>query len=202
MTYELRSVAPRYGANFAAGWSFASFRDDSQISEGIAWFTRWDQLRLLPISHVGCVAGQESVIEAVRGKGVVETPLESYFNDPHAHIFFRKPIGWTPELGRRIVSMVRTQLGARYDTSLIKAHLAVGTFFGHWISKLSADALELWLCRLFNASDAWICSELMVWAMQQFEEFDSKGVLAHMPCTVTPPEYIWDVELFKMFEKV
>jgi hypothetical protein len=201
MRYEIKAVTPVYGVNYAAGWSFASFRENNKLSHGIAWFTRWDQMSQLPVSHVGFVAGPNSVIEATREKGVVETPIGNYFDDPHVHIYFRKPRGWTPDLGKRIAAMAMIQIGDSYDTALIKAHLAAGTFLGHWISKFSDDALELWLCNKFNDPDAWICSELCAWTMQQFEAFDRKGVLAHMPCTVTPPEYIWDQYLFKPLEQ-
>lgn len=201
MTYELKSVLPAWGTNYGEGWSFGTFRDDAVVSSGIAWFTRWDGGGYPPVSHVGLVKDHATVIEADMKRGVVETPLDKYFDDPHVHIYFRKPRGLDRDSAIRITTLAESQLGAKYDKGLIRAHLMSGTFLGRWIDLLTDQGLQTWLSRRMDDPDQWICSELTAWVMQGVPRYCNLGCLRRPACTITPVEYCWDAEIFKGFEQ-
>jgi len=199
MLYEVRSVEPVFGKNYDAGWSFGTYKDESFISSGIAWFTRWDEQGPLPVSHVGIVVSENHVIESHRTTGVAEAPLEKYFNDPHTHIYFRKPRDLDQKTVSRLSAALVSQLGAKYDMGLIKAHLLAGTFLGHWLDELVHGRLEQWLCQVSETEGAFICSELTAWAMQQ-TKYDGVGCLEFPACTISPAQYIWDSEIFTPYQ--
>jgi hypothetical protein len=196
MTHELTSVEPKYGVNYKVGYSFGTFNDKSFISKGIAWFTRFDYANMPKVSHVGFVADEATALESHASTGVSLNHLAEYFDDPHTHIFFRKPHPWTEDMGGYLIKRGMAKLGAKYDFGLIKAHLIAGTFLGHGINHLSNGRFEKWLCKVMNSKSKWICSEFCTWAMQGFPEWCGKGILSQKAYTVTPREYIWDLELF------
>jgi hypothetical protein len=97
-------LAPSYGDNYDLGYiGFTSpVTQQDVISVGIAYFEGYDRLIDIAVTHVFIVTGENTCIEALMGKGVVEDPLQPYFDDPKTHIFFRKPADYTKEIGHRI----------------------------------------------------------------------------------------------------
>jgi hypothetical protein len=105
-SHDIVSVLPEFGVNYNVGYIGFTYTDNSFISKGIAWFTRWAKGENLdvpnvPLSHVIVVTGPDTCAEATVPRSK-ETPIQEYFDAPHTHIFFRKPVGWTDDLGKRI----------------------------------------------------------------------------------------------------
>ena len=127
------SLIPIWGDNYRAGFVGFTFKDGSFVSDGIAYFTRWDRMTDFKASHTLIVSGPDACIEA-QGRGVVEAPLSHYFDNLSYAIAFRKPKGWTPALGKRIVKAAREHVGKKYDYALIVGnaitHSVAGRIFG------------------------------------------------------------------------
>jgi len=196
MNNNITSVMPEFGVNYKAGYSFGTFRLDSENSYGIAWFTRWDNPGDILCSHVGFVSENGGSIESIMKEGVIESNLDKYFDDPHTHIFFRKPRRYTNEIGKAICDKAKELLGKPYDKDLIKAHALSGTYIGHLLSMMTDDELNQWLEERMNDPNAFICSEMCAWTMQQFPEFAGLGCLTKPACTINPVQYIADSEIW------
>ena len=186
---------PEFGVNYKPGYSFGTFRSDL-ISYGIAWLTRRDNPGERLCSHVGFVSEDGGALHSIMGKGVVEENLDQYFDDPHTHIFFRKPRHYTNQLGLNICAEARKLLGKPYDKKLIAAHAMTGSLIGRVLNLMTDEAFERWLEEKLNSPDAWLCSEYTTWTMQQIPEVSGLGCLTRESCTINPSQYIFDPEIW------
>lgn len=193
---EIQSLEPRYGDNYKLGYIGFSFNDASIVSKGIAYLTRWTRLGDVRVSHALVVAGDGVCVEAQIERGVVERPLANYFDDPHSHLFFRKPRGYTPELGGRIAASARGQVGAGYDRWLLVAQAMQGCFLGRWVRAVLGDRPDVAVSRFLNDPNRWICSELAAFALDSQPEYRDKGILRQPDFTIDPQELFEDAELF------
>lgn len=194
---EIQSREPCYGDNYKAGYIGFSFNDASVVSNGIAYLTRWTRMSEVKVSHALVVAGDGVCIEAQMKTGVAEQPLANYFDDPHYHLFFRKPRGYTPDIGGRIAAAAKGQVGAGYDKWLIVAQAMQGCFLGRWVRAVFGDKPDERVSRFLNRPDKWICSELAAYALDAQPEYRDKGVLKKPDFTIDPQELFEDAELFE-----
>lgn len=200
MKLQITSLEPNYRVNYNVGYIGFTFRNKNIISEGIAYFTRWQRLSDIKVSHVLVVSGKNKCVEAL-AKGVKETKLTDYFNDPHTQIFFRKPLGYSRQLGQRIASAAKKQLGKKYDKWLIAAHMLHGSFLGRWVNGIFDGKPDLYVSRLLNHKDKWICSELASFALDSQPEFTDKGVLEKPDFTIDPQQLFEDQTIFTPWHK-
>jgi hypothetical protein len=89
---EIQSLEPRYGDNYNAGYNGFSFNDESIVSKGIAYLTRWTRMSEIRVSHALVVAGDESASRR-KWKGRGGAVARHLFRRSHDHLFFRKPWG-------------------------------------------------------------------------------------------------------------
>ena len=197
MILEVKSVEPVYGKTYRPGYIGFQFQDDSVVSDGIAYFTRWDKLSNFPVTHTFIVSCKNECIEAHLENGVQCSTLDERFADPHCHVVFRKPIGLTIDIGSSIVYAAASQLGDKYDKSLIIAQAFEGTFTGRVLRKMYGAKLEKILNRLFDHTDRWICSELASYALDEQPEYHDKGCLLKPNGMVSPQELFEDRVLFQ-----
>ena len=97
----------RFGADYATGY-IGFTRVSGMVSRGVAYFERWNRLGTIPVTHALVVSGENECIEAHIDEGVARVSLAKYFEDPGCRIFFRRPRGWTAELGGRIAATAAT----------------------------------------------------------------------------------------------
>jgi len=193
----IKSVQPIFGdngGNYDVGYVGFCYTDNSFISQGIAWFTRWDKEHMPPVSHTFIVTGSNSCIEA-QAKGVVPADLTQYFNTPHVHVFFRKPVGWTLDLGNKIVAKGASKIGVRYNFASIITDLIAGSTIGHYLNKWFNN----WPNKIVSYSVGWIgmvCSTFVAWTLQQFDEFKLLGCLQLPARIITPQQLADDDTLF------
>ena len=200
MSMQVTSIKPKYRDNYNVGYIGFTFRDKNIISEGIAYFTRWERMSDIKVSHALIVTGKNKCIEAIP-EGVVETDLSSYFNDPHTQIFFRKPAGYDEVLGKRIAAAIKNQVGKKYDKWLIAANMLHGSFLGRWVNTMFQGKPDLYVSKLLNDKDKWICSELAAFAMDSQPEFTDKGILEKPDFTIDPQELFEDQTIFTPWHK-
>lgn len=167
------------------------------VSAGVAFAERWNRRGQTKVSHTLVVSGPDECIEAHLDEGVARVSLDKYLDDPKCRIFFRQPRGWNPELGARIVSAAATQIGCRYNTSLILAQAAADTWFGHWCNRL----MRLWpdriISKMLDRRRHWICSQLVAFALARQPEFQGRGILRQPLDTIDPQQLFEDNELFE-----
>ncbi|MEI6209759.1 MAG: hypothetical protein WCP20_23485 [Desulfuromonadales bacterium] len=137
MLADYKIVAPEFNKNYTIGSIGFSYNVTSPVSKGIAWFTRWDRMSDIKVSHALVVTGANECVEASASKNRVGcASLDEYFNDEHCLIFFRKPVHLTSEIAQKIVQTAKEQVGKRYDYSLIAAQAVTGSFIGHLINDI------------------------------------------------------------------
>lgn len=167
------------------------------VSAGVAFAERWNRRGDIKVSHTLVVSGPDECIEAHLDEGVARVSLDKYLGDPNCRIFFRQPRDWNPELGARIASAAATQIGCRYNTSLILAQAAADTWFGHWCNRV----LRRWPDRIFSKAldrrGHWICSQLVAYALAQQPEFHERGILCQPLDTIDPQQLFEDDQLFE-----
>lgn len=200
-SHEIVSVLPEFGVNYNTGYIGFTYNDDSFISKGIAWFTRWDQGKNpdvpdVPLSHVVVVTGNGSCAEATTPRSK-ETPLAEYFNDPHVHIFFRKPVTWTEDLGKRISWSALCRVGATYGYTSIVGHAIANSFFGKALGFVTFGLTTKAFKRAFDKKNQFICSEYAALAMQDQAELKGKGVLKQKACEIDPQMLFTDKVIFE-----
>lgn len=200
MSLEIRSVVPKFEDNYDVGWIGFQFTDNSFVSNGIAWFERWDRLGDIRVSHCFVVSGYNKCIEAL-AHGVTESTLEERFADPHVHVFFRVPLTWDQKLGESIVASAREHLGHKYGYALIVAHFLASTLIGRLVNKLTGGWPNRLMTRICNGRLSEICSELMALAMQAQPRLSTLGCLARPAREVRPQVLFEDGLVFQPWKK-
>lgn len=153
----LEDIDPKFNDNYKPGYFGFTFDNNSFISKGIIWFTKKPD-HLVKVSHVFIVEHDGYGIEATLNKkvdGVHRFEIQQYFNNPHTHVFFKKPRGLKPEYTDLILAEANRRIGNKYDSPLFAG------FVLRWILKPLENST--WLRRkpsIFNSSNKDICSEL------------------------------------------
>lgn len=203
MKQIIKSVPPQFADNYRRGWAGFTFHDDSFVSNGIAWFSRPDLLDLgdRKASHTLIVSGFDSCIEA-QPKGVVESDLAKYFNDPHCHVFFRCPVGYTEEMGDIIVDAAAAHIGDGYGYGLIVADALAGSIAGRILNKLLFNLPHRLVSGWLDGRKQEICSELVALALQSVPALARLGCLTQPARMITPVMLAFDDQVFLPLRKL
>jgi hypothetical protein len=194
---------PVYGdgpnANYNIGYIGFSgvIGNPGPVSQGIAYFERWEKMSNISVSHALVVTGENECVEAIIGRGVARDPLDAYFNNPQARIFFRKPKGYTSDIGAAIAKVAQSQVGLKYDDILLGAFLLRGTFLGHWIEQLFGNQPAANVNDLMHTQHKWICSELAAYCMEEQPQYTNQGVLANHVDAIDPQDLFEDNVIFE-----
>ena len=194
------SLIPVWGDNYRPGFIGFTFKDGSFVSNGIVFFTRWERMSDFKASHVLVVSGENACVEA-QGSGVVEAPLSHYFDDLSYAIAFRKPKGWTPEMGERIVKAAREHVGKKYGYALIVGNAVTHSTAGRLLHKLTKGWTTRVVSKWFDGANAEICSETVALALQTQPELKNLGCLKQPANTITPQQLFEDNEVFEPWKK-
>lgn len=192
----VQSLEPRFGENYKPGFIGFTHTGSSLLSRGIAHFTRWSRLSDIHVSHVLVVTGENECVEALATRGVVKSPLDTYFNDPKTQIFFRKPRKCSAAIGQRIAESALAQAGTKYDRLLVAARMLEGSFLRRWLGSHFRGTPEHFVSRLLNRDNRWICSELAAYCLDCQPEYVDRGILAKPSCAINPQELFEDSEIF------
>jgi len=202
MTPKFKTISPEFHTTHDIGYIGFTYFDESFVSRGIAYYTRWSRLSEITVSHALIVTGENECIEALAEKNrVTKSPLEKYFRNPKCAIFFRKPFQWSEEIGNRISTTALTQNGTKYDYNLIAADMVRGSFIGHLISGCFKGRKSDILTKLLNDDKRWICSELAAYALDEQPEYKDRGILNKEAATITPQELFEDATVFTPWSK-
>jgi hypothetical protein len=195
MTQQTTSAVPVFGVNYEAGYIGFVFEDDSFISAGIAWFTRWDRGNLPPVSHTLIVTGKNACVEA-DAPGVLRANLTQYFAAPHAHIFFRKPRDFSAAMAGIICQEAFSHVGDKYDFALIASDAVAASFLGHWLNRWTNNWPNRSLSWLLDSRGAEVCSELAAMCLQKVPGLARRGCLPWPARMITPQQLAGDDEVF------
>ena len=97
-----------------------------------------------------------------------------------------------------MIDRAEQELNSEYDLRLIAAHATAGTMLGHFLNRLSQGQLEKHITQLLNTQDAWICSELIAYCLDQ-DPYKDQGILKEPWETISPQELFED-PLGQLFE--
>lgn len=204
VNYAIESKTPQYGVNYNAGYIGFTFNDESFISEGIAYFTRWDRLSNIPVSHALIVVAENTCIEALMGEGVRINSLDKYFWEKNTHIFFRKPMSITENVTREIVQTAQKEVGATYASGLIVNDMIRSTFLGHLLDELTHDKIFDGLSMVLDKSGSFICSELAAYCLKSAKSwpYNNVGVLSRPASAITPQALFSDSVIFEQWKSL
>lgn len=196
----VKSIQPQYGVNYGPG--YVGFTNDGDfVSEGIAYFERWDRLGKISVSHTFIVASPDHCIEAHIKGGVQVSPLAKYFDDPSTAVFFRKPLGWNPEIAGAIVKSAAEKVGCGYATGLIVEEAMADSFVGHWVNKFTHYWPHRFFSALLGSDTSDICSELVAYALNAQPIYRGRGILANPADTIDPQELFEDTVIFEDWQE-
>ena len=195
-----KSIAPIYGVNYDIGYIGFTYQDDF-ISRGIAYFTRWNRLSDIKVTHALVVTGENECVEALIGAGVVKSKLNRYFENSACKIFFRKPKRWNKKVGHDIADAALKKVGDGYDNWLIGIQAMCGTLIGRLFKWLTRNTIERISSSVLNSERKWICSELVSHSLGSQPKYSGKGILSHPYNTITPQELFEDKVIFTPWKK-
>ena len=144
-----------------------------------------------------------TIIEAHAGTGVHRTTLDQYPGQRDCQCFIRMPMGWTPDIGEKIVAAASAHLGEKYAFSLIFADAVTNTLAEHWLNELTFSVPDRFLCRVLSNAHRKICSQLVALALQSQFYLRLRGCLRRPADTIMPKELgndasVWDAVIYKM----
>lgn len=192
---NIKSQEPRWGINYHRGFAGFTYRAGAPISNGIAYFTRWDNASGLCVSHALVITGPDECIEAQPG-GVVRSSLRKYFDDPKCAFFVRKPVCYNAIMAEDIVAGAEAQLGEKYGYSLILAHAIGGSLLGKTLSAVTAGRSYDLLIRLLDSEKESICSEVLAEALKNSPYLRYLGCLRKRSAGLSPQRIFEDRELW------
>lgn len=194
-------VTPQFGKNYDRGW-IGFNHATSVMSQGIAFFTRFERTNDIVVSHAFIVTGEDECVEANYPSGVVCSRLQKdYFEREDRSITFRRPKQLSAELADRIVEKAKSQVGDGFDYSVLANHALQDNFVGWLINDMFDNKPKNFLDRMLEDSGQWICSELVAYCLKQQREYENVGVLANAPGAITPQMLFEDDELFEPFQE-
>lgn len=194
---QVNSVEPKFGVNYDVGYIGFKYVDRNFLSNGIAYFTRWERLNQIRVSHCFVVSSKNECVHATMKMGVCIGQLDDWFNDPKCQVFFRKPRGYSVALGNRIVQTAASQLGRDYDFSLLFSQGIEGSYIGRMLHRIYGDDLSAALAKLCNSEDEWVCSELQAYSLDEQPEYHDVGCLSKPNAAISPQELFEDELLFE-----
>ena len=195
-TLQSQSVAPEWGDNYGAGWPGFQFTDNSFVSKGICWFTRWDRWPIpVSVSHTFIAIGPDTCVEA-EGSGVVLGSLKERFNDPHTHVFFRKPIDYDDAMGKQIVDAAGTHLGEKYGYGLVIAKFLARTIPGKALDVITRGWWNRILCAALDFRHTADCDKVVAMALNASWRLAGRGVLSRPAREQTPQIIFEDQKIF------
>ncbi|KPJ91175.1 MAG: hypothetical protein AMJ53_12195 [Gammaproteobacteria bacterium SG8_11] len=197
---ELTSIKPMYGENYNEGYIGFTYYKTNFVCNGIAYFTRWSRVSDIKVSHALIVTGENQCVEATFTKGVVQSDLAHYFDDPTCQIFFKKPNGLTKAIADKIVELAKKEVGTEYDTRLIASQALQGSHIGKLINSIFNGSPDRIVSKLLNNDNCWICSELVAYCLDEQLEYKNKGILSKPNETIDPQELFEDQVIFKAWK--
>lgn len=193
----ITEAKPQWGVNYGEGFDAFTVRKKDFVAAGIRWFSRWDEMPgLPPVSHAFKIIGKDLTIEAF-SDGVHYGTLTAYLSDPDVALLVRKPILWTPEMGRGMVEQAQKHLGDKYGYTLIVAMALTRSFLGRGLDWLTRGWTTRFVDDLLDSKRQEICSELVAMADQAQPELAGKGVLAQPANTITPVMLFGDAAIYE-----
>ncbi len=187
---------PVFGVNYGPGWIGFISRRDNFISEGINWFSRWDEISHVPVSHTLNILGADMTNEALAA-GIVHGSLFTYLHDPDIALLVRKPRAMTADLASRICATAESHLGQAYNYELIAALAAGETYIGRALNCLTGGWWQKYLIKRADKPDKWICSKSVATSLHQPELVYPFSVLTRLPALVKPIDLFEDVKIFE-----
>lgn len=192
MSYQVKSKIPVWGEDAKPGYLFFTFTDRSFISLGIAYFSKWDALSDIYVSHVGLVGRTAwKGVHSTAPGGVQEADLTEYFRNPKVHIFFRKPRGWSEDLGIRTLKSAEKRIGHKYGYTMIAAHALTNTLLGRFLNVALFGLPMQAVGRVLDDPAQEVCSELVAISMKEQPEYNKRGVLVK-PAFMLKPQDLFE----------
>jgi hypothetical protein len=120
-------------------------------------------------------------------------PLSQYLLDPSSRVYFRRPKGWTPDLGQRIANTAYAKIGCKYANGLILEQTAADTILGHFLNVISRGWIHAFLSKLIARPNEFICSTLGAYALASQPEFKGSGILKE-PLAAIDPQKLFEAD--------
>lgn len=184
---------PDWGITLKPGFCGFITREDDIVGDGIEYFERF--ITGIPFCHAFIIT-ETGIIEADAGTGVHRSSIQKYLGNKNCQCFVRMPIGWTEEIGKRIVEAARQRLGEKYGYGTIFADLLANTFFGHWLNVVTRFGWDRFVCWLFSNKHKTICSQLDANALKVLPYLRVRGCLRFPAETITPKQLGNDSHVF------
>jgi len=188
---------PTYGKDYAAG-DVGFTTDHNRLAKIIKRGTRSDCHGDFEASHCFMIVGENQIVEAQLGRGVVETKLEHHYENPATDaIRFRRVRGYTEELGEAIAESSRGLVGQPFDEKPILTHLIKQSTIVEKISNALGKSIDAALADMLDGDDALYCSELAVCALREQEELADLEFLQNVRADLSNPNELFYADIWE-----
>lgn len=167
----ITKATPLFGTSYDVGY-IGFTRTFDRIGDAIAYGERWEQDKSVPsVNHVLIVTGDGTCVQAHIQDGVQKGLLSDYLTDSKSKVYFREPLGWSLDLGKRIAQAGITKIGCKYAKDLIVEQVIADSLLGHLVNEIFQDwPHKILSSRLTNPLE-FICSQLGAYALACQPEF-------------------------------
>jgi len=192
------SLPASYGVNYTLGDIGFQFVDNSFLSEGIVFFTGWEAMSDIKVSHSFVITGQNECIESL-SNGVDQSTLAERFASSHTHVTIRRPVDLTLQRGMDIVKRATSLLGTPYDFRLLAGMIAANSRLVRWLPTVIYMAYRRKVCWYAHTEGQLICDGLCVKALNAVPEY--AAALPEEYYVYDPQMLFEDTVVFKPWKK-
>jgi len=189
-------LPPKFGDNYKLGYIGFLIPADGPTCSGILHFPREIPLASLRALRAFVIVGENRAMEATAARGVRETPLEKFIDDPRLSVVFRKPRKLDAAAGQRVAEAALAQSGLRYDQILTAARFLSASFLGRWLRSAFPEPAARFPGLLEDRADPWLSAEFAAHCLAAVPHYADTGILARRAHPIHPQELFEDSDLF------
>ena len=195
---HINHIAPRFGQAYDVGW-IGFTRTYGVLGDAIAYGARFEMLENFPeVNHAFVCVGNGDCVQAHIDNGVQRGLIADYLQDPRSRVYFRCPLGWTPELGASVAANARSRIGDRYARDLILETAVADTWLGRLVNKWLRDFPHRVLSRLASGKKV-DCSMLAAWCLQIQPSLRNARLFTETPLAAIDPQLLFEAGPFQDF---
>jgi hypothetical protein len=176
--------------NYGPGYIGFSYRDNNVISEGIAYFTE-EEAKDIKVSHSFYVVDQETIIEA-EFTGVIMSDPKKYFDNPHAIVFFKKPIHLFNSYITVMSEYALSLVGKPYDYGLF-----INFLYQWFVTKILRREIPKKDPPLLDNPNGFMCSEVSASTLNRIPEYSNLFPLSEWHPARISPMLLFGAKIFE-----
>lgn len=182
----INKAQPVFGTFYDIGW-IGFTRTFDALGDAIAYGeARADGSAAPSVNHALVVIDNNLCVQAHINDGVQPGKISDYLDDPKSRVYFRKPLVWTPQLGKSISAAAIGKIGCHYGKDLIVEMALADSELGHVVNELFRNWPHHVLSQALSRPNQFICSQLAAYALASQPEYRECPLLKNPLASIDP----------------